>query len=196
MVSTPEDSTGDSAALVVCHSHPILGGSMSDPVVMAICRAADAAGMATLRFSFRGVGESEGQFTNGDEESHDARAALDTLRRWPGVDGKRLAIAGYSLGAAVILDGLQRLKRARAIALVAPTVTSLRNRRFVNDSRPRLVVAGQNDRVAPSLAIQRELDLVRQPLRFAEMPGADHTMRGHEDEVGRLVAEFIGEAFR
>ncbi|MDP6420118.1 MAG: hypothetical protein QF672_02165 [SAR202 cluster bacterium] len=196
VLSTPEQSNGDPAAVLVCHSHPTLGGSMSDPVVMAICQAADGAGMATLRFNFRGVGESEGKFTNGEEEGHDVKAALDTLRKWPGIDGDRVAIAGYSLGAAIILDDLKRLKRAQAIALVVPTVASLRNPKFVGDKRPKLVVAGQNDKVAPSLELQRELDAVRQPVKFAEMLGADHSMKGHEAEIGRLVSEFMGDALR
>ncbi len=196
VTSTPEQSNGEWAAVVVCHSHPTLGGSMSDPVVMAICQAADNAGIATLRFNFRGVGESEGQFANGDEEGHDVKAALDVLRKWPNIDGKRVAVAGYSLGAAIILDDLTRLKRARAFALVAPTVASLRNPKFASDNRARLVVAGQNDKVAPSLEIQRELDAVKQPLRFTEMPGADHSMRGQEAEIGKLVSEFLDDALR
>ncbi|HJO80776.1 MAG TPA: alpha/beta hydrolase [SAR202 cluster bacterium] len=194
VISTPGQSDGEPGALVVCHSHPTLGGDMTDAVVMAICEAADSVGMATLRFNFRGVGDSEGQFTNGDEEGHDVKAAVDTIRRWPGIDGRRVAIAGYSLGAAIILDNLKRLKQARAIVVVAPTVESLKNPKFAGDERPRLVVAGQNDKVAPSLAIQRELDSASQPLRFAEMLDADHSMRGHESMVGDLVAEFVAGA--
>ena len=167
---------------------------MEDPVVMAICRAIDAIGAATLRFNFRSVGDSEGQFTNGVDEHHDARAALDVLRRWPGVSGKRVAIAGYSFGAAMILDGFRRLKAARAVALVAPTVQSVRNKRFQQDGRPRLVIAGRDDKLAPSLAIQRELEGTRQPLRFEELATADHSMRGHEAEIGRVVADFVSRS--
>ena len=164
---------------------------MDDPVVVAICQATDAIGAATLRFNFRSVGESEGEFTNGAEEHSDARAALNILRRWPGVDGKRVAIAGYSFGAAMILDGFRRLKGARAVALVAPTVQSVQNKRFQKDDRPRLVIAGRDDKLAPSLAIQRELEGARPPLRFEELSTADHSMRGHEKEIGGVVADFM-----
>ena len=172
----------------------MLGGNFNDSVVIEMCRAADSLGIATLRFNFRGVGESQGEFTNGSEEHHDAKSALDVLRKWPGVDGKRVAIAGYSLGAAVVLDSLRKFKHARALALVAPTVKSVKNDRFKNDKRPRLIVAGGNDRVAPSVELQRELDEARQPLRFAEIAGADHSMRGYESEIARIVAEFISES--
>ena len=55
-------------------------------------------------------------------------------------------------------------------------------------------MAGGNDRVAPSVELQRELDEARQPLRFAEIAGADHSMRGYETEIARIVAEFISES--
>ena len=194
IISFPDDQKGDVPALVVCHSHPMLGGNYSDPVVVEICRAADRLGMATLRFNFRGVGESQGEFSNGRDEHHDAKSALDVLRKWPGVDRKHVALAGYSLGAAVLLDSLSKFKHARALALVAPTVKSVQNDRFKKDKRPRLVVAGGNDRVAPSVGIQREMDEARQPLRFTEIAGADHSMRGHEREIASVVAEFISES--
>jgi alpha/beta superfamily hydrolase len=167
---------------------------MDDPVVVAICRATDALGAATLRFNFRSVGESEGRFTNGAEEHRDTRAALDVLRRWPGVSGDRVAIAGYSFGAAMILEGFRRLKAAQAVALVAPTVQSVQSKRFQRDERPRLVIAGRDDKLAPSLAIQRELDDARHPPRFEELATADHGMRGHEAEIGRVVADFVTRA--
>ena len=187
----PDEPSGALPALVVCHSHPMLGGSMDDPVVVAICQATDAIGAATLRFNFRSVGDSEGTFTNGVEEHHDARAALDVLRRWPGVGGKQVAIAGYSFGAAMILGGFRRLNAARAVALVAPTVQSVQNKRFRKDGRPRLVIASRDDKLAPSLDIQRELEGARQPLQFEELASADHSMRGYETEIGRVVADFV-----
>ena len=194
IISIPDGISGDLPALVVCHSHPMLGGSMDDAVVVAICRATDAIGAATLRFNFRGGGDSDGRFTNGAEEHRDARAALDVLRRWPGVSGKRVAIAGYSFGAAMILVGFRRLKAARAVALVAPTVQSVRNKRFQQDARPRLVIASRDDKIAPSLAIQQELAGARQPLRFEELETADHSMRGHEAEIGQIVADFVSSS--
>jgi alpha/beta superfamily hydrolase len=172
----------------------MLGGNFNDSVVIEICRAADTMGIATLRFNFRGVGESQGEFTNGAEEHQDAKAALDVLRRWPGIDKKNIAMVGYSLGAAVVLDSLKSFKHARVLVLVAPTVKSVHNDRFKKDKRPRLIVAGSNDRVAPSLELQRELDKARQPVRFTEITDADHTMQGRETEVARIVADFISES--
>ncbi len=192
VLSTPSDGGAyEAAAVAVCHSHPVLGGDMNDSLVTAVCQAADQQGMVTLRFNFRGVGGSQGEFTNGKEEHHDARAAIDVLRSWPGVGRKRVGIVGYSAGATILLDGFRRLRGASAFVLVAPTLAALRSSRFLNDKRPRLVIAASEDRVAPSLEIQRLLDGGRGPVRFHDVAGADHSMRGHQQEVGEVAAEFL-----
>ena len=191
IISTPTEIGGPLPAIAVCHSHPMLGGDMNSPVVTSICRAASAEGFATLRFNFRGVGESEGEFSNGKDEHNDVKSALNLLARWPSVDRKRISVVGYSAGASILLDGMRHTKRASAIALIAPTLAALRNRRFRNDKRPRLIIAGSEDRVAPSLQIQNILDECRGHIRFHEIVGADHSMRGHEAEIARVVAEFM-----
>ena len=158
IMSWPTDSGSLMPAIAVCHPHPMLGGDMNSPIVTAICRAASDEGFMTLRFNFRGVGDSDGEFSNGKDEHNDVKAALNVLSRWPGVDRKRVGVVGYSAGASIILDGMRHIKRASAIALIAPTLAALRNRRFTKDKRPRLVIAGSEDRVAPSLQIQQILD--------------------------------------
>ncbi|MCI0438061.1 MAG: alpha/beta hydrolase [Chloroflexi bacterium] len=219
IVTTPEGVPTPYPAVVVCHPHPALGGNMGHPVVAAICQAADAEGMATLRFNFRGVGESEGSFTNGKDEQQDIKSALDVFRRWPGVDGKRIALAGYSFGAAVILNGIRHYKPAKALALIAPPISSiegaksrqdnqpsilpainnLRNLRFLRiknpslDRRPMLFIVGQNDRIAPSVDVQRAIDKLQSPAQFREIASADHSLRGHEKSVASEVARFLKE---
>ena len=191
VISTPTDGASSLPAVAVCHPHPMLGGDMNSPIVTSICRAASNEGFATLRFNFRGVGDSEGEFSNGKDESEDVKAALNVLTRWPGMDRKRVGVVGYSAGASIMLDGMKRIKRAAAIALIAPTIAALRNPRFSKDKRPRLVVAGSEDRVAPSLQIQAILDECRGPVHFREIRGADHSMRGYEAEIGQIVTEFL-----
>ena len=191
ILSTPAEAGPYLPAIAVCHPHPMLGGDMNSPIVTSICRAASGEGFATLRFNFRGVGESEGEFSNGKDEHNDVKSALNVLSRWPGVNRKRIGVVGYSAGASILLDGIRHIRRASAIVLIAPTLAALRNRRFTKDKRPRLVIAGSDDRVAPSLQIQNILDECRGPVRFHELLGADHSMRGHESETGRVVAEFL-----
>ena len=186
-----EGAAGLGRAVIVCHSHPMLGGDMSEPVVSAVSQASVREGIVALRFNFRGVGNSQGEFTNGSQEGNDVKAALGVMRDWPGVDRKRVAVAGYSAGATIVLDALRQLRGASALVLIAPTLGALRSGRFGRDKRPKIVVAGSEDRVAPSLQIQSVLDECRRPAQFHEVQGADHSMRGHQSEIGEVVADFL-----
>ena len=85
---------------VICHPHPMYGGSMDNNVVEAIIAAMWRRGYATLRFNFRGVGASEGEYDGGEGEAEDARAAVEFLAAQPDIDRGAIALAGYSFGAA------------------------------------------------------------------------------------------------
>src|SRR3954469_5629995 len=91
-IAAPE---GASRAVVLAHPHPLYGGSMEDPVTVAIGRLLGERGIATLRFDFRGVGKSEGRWSGGDAEVNDVLGALRSIGRF--VRGP-IAIAGYSFG--------------------------------------------------------------------------------------------------
>ena len=196
VLTLPEGLPQPYPALVMCHPHPMLGGNMDDSVVTGVCRGGAERGIATFRFNFRGVEGSEGEFANGDAAHEDVRAALNMVRRWPGIDGKRIALAGYSFGAGVILRNLRRFKTARSLALIAPPLSSIGNSRIVKDKRPKLFIVGQNDRLVSSVELQRALDGVREPLQFREIAGADHGLIGHEREVGEQIAVFMEETLQ
>ena len=194
VLSTPQELSGPFPALVVCHPLPTLGGDMDNPVVTAVCRRADRDAIATLRFNFRGVGDSEGEFNSGVAEQEDVKAALDVVRRWPGINGKMLAIAGYSFGASVIARGLKRYKHARSLVFIAPPVAAVVNSAITKDPRPKLFVAGQHDRIAVPIQLQRALDNTRGPVQFAEIAGAGHSLSGYEQDVADRVVEFVTDA--
>ena len=202
VLGLPGDAPAKVGLVVVCHPHPLLGGNMDNPVVTAICRALDRQGIGSLRFDFRGVRGSEGAFAansdgsgeRGDGERGDLVAAMDAMTHWPGVDRNRLAVAGYSFGAGVALNAMDDLKLARGLALVAPPVSAVREMSR-NVQHPILVVAGSRDGVSPSQELKRELDAVTGPIRFTEVPGADHSLAGHEEGVADTVAEFLVGAF-
>ena len=191
VLSIPDELPQPYPALVACHPHPLLGGNMDNPVITAVCRAASAMGLAALRFNYRGVEGSQGEFTNGKREAEDIRNALNLMRQWPGIDRKRLALVGYSFGAALILRELKRCKAAKSLALIAPPASAISASPIKRDKRPKLFIAGQNDRVAPPLALQRALDDVRQPVQFREIPAADHTLSRSEAHAADLAADFL-----
>ena len=86
-------------AVLVCHPHPLYGGSMSNNVVNAVFDTLVEARFAALKFNFRGVGESQGSFTHGLGEGQDVVAALHLLHSLPEVDSLRIGLIGYSAGA-------------------------------------------------------------------------------------------------
>ena len=196
VIAFPEEGSGSLPALLVCHPHPMLGGNMDNPVVMALCRAAVAEGMASLRFNFRGVGGSEGDFGDGRGEQEDLKAALNVLRRWPGIDGKRLALVGYSFGASVILDGLRHYKSARSLILIAAPISSVERSPILANERPKLFLVGQRDGLVSSVHLQSALDGVTQPVEFGEVPEADHGLGGHESAVAERAVEFAVRTLR
>ena len=195
VLATPTELPQPYPAIVMCHPHPLLGGNMDNPVVTSVCRAASEAGFASFRFNFRGVEGSEGDFENGESTHEDIKAALNIMRRWQGVDGKRMALCGYSFGAGAILRGLRHFKTARALALIAPPLSTVAESRIVKDKRPKLFVVGDHDRLVSSVELQRTLDGVRKPVQFREIEGCDHSLAGREWEVADEVVAFVSQVF-
>lgn len=194
IITTPQGVPEPYPAILVCHPHPMLGGNMDHPVVTAICGAADREGIATLRFNFRGVGSSEGSFSNGKDEQNDAKVALSILKHWPSIDKKKLAMVGYSFGASVLLNGLKHYKDAKSLALIAPPISSVEGSRIKNDKRPKLFIVGQRDKVAPSVDLQSAIDDMRQPVQFREVPEVDHSLGTQIEAVAEQVAQFVADA--
>ena len=191
VITTPDSPGTATPGVVICHPHPALGGDMDNPVVASIARTAHREGIACLRFNFRGTGRSQGVFSNGPEEEKDLRSAFEFLKVFPGIDPKRLALVGYSFGASAVLKGMGRCKNARSMVLIAPPISAVKQSRIKNDKRPKLFLVGGRDRVVPSTELQRALDNVRPPVQFAEIPGADHSLVGHEQAVAQTVTEFL-----
>lgn len=191
VIASPGESSAQVPAILLCHPHPMLGGDMDNPIVSAVSFEANERGMASLRFDFRGVARSEGDFSNGELEWKDVKHALDFLKRFPGVDGSRVGIVGYSFGASVVLRALSKLRAARALAFIAPPLGSVDDPGIRKDKRAKLFVVGRDDAVVPSARLQRLLDDLRGPVRFTEIPHADHRLSGHERVVAELVVDFM-----
>ena len=140
--------------VVVCHPHPLYGGDMDNPVVTAAARACAEAGLATLRFNFRGVGSSTGAWDEGRGEQDDVRAALAHLRgALPGAG--RPAVAGYSFGAAMAAAVAAAGEPLAGLALIAPPL-AMRPWQppasFTLDG-PILLTAGDSDQYCPTTAL-------------------------------------------
>ncbi len=179
-------------AVVVCHPHPVFGGSMDSPLVFRLCEKLAEHGIASMRFNFRR--------TAGDPQSmaesaaRDAAVAFDVIRQWDFVNSRRCAIAGYSFGAAAILRALPDLSAARGIALIAPPPASLREARIGDVSTPLYFVVGDRDKIADPAELQSQIDTMTGPVRLDVLDGADHALTGHIDEAADRAARFLADA--
>ncbi len=150
LAAAPEARRG----VVVCHPHPLYGGDLDNPVVAAVVSACAAAGLATLRFNFRGVGASGGAWDEGRGEQDDVRAALTHLRGCL-APGATVALAGYSFGAAMAAAVAADGTRLAGLALVAPPLAMRpwQPRGPLAVDGPLLLVAGGADEYCPRDAL-------------------------------------------
>ena len=184
---------GAAGGVALCHPHPLYGGDMENPVVVRVAEVCQDAGLATLRFNFRGVGASTGAFDEGRGEQDDLGAALAHLAAALPA-GARLAAAGYSFGATVAARVAMRRALA-GLALIAPplampALADLGNLPAFEHSM--LVIAGTADSYCPVDALERFARAVpRATVRTIE--GADHFFFGKLFPLGELVSAWARE---
>lgn len=177
------------AAAIICHPHPLYGGTMHNRIVYRAAKAALQAGLPALRFNFRGVEKSEGESSEGPGERDDARAALDFLvGRFPGIP---IVMMGFSFGAWVGLTVGASDPRVRAlVGLGLPTGstdwTGLRTA-----SKPLLIVQGTSDIFGPRAEMEALFSTLAEPKRLHWVEGADHFFGTKLDEVQMLVKSFL-----
>jgi uncharacterized protein len=179
------------AAAVVCHAHPLHGGIMHFKVVFRAAKALQSAGLAVLRFNFRGVGRSEGVHDHGSGEQEDARAALLEMRdRFPGLP---LVLGGFSFGSTVALRLAARDARVGAVLALGYPLARPGDTAPLEAVRvPRLFVQGENDEFGSGEALRALAEPLPPPREIAVLPGADHFFDGHLDPLQIVITEWAG----
>jgi alpha/beta superfamily hydrolase len=180
----PEDTPPTEAALV-CHPHPLYGGTMHNKVVHRIVRGLRRRGSVVLRFNFRGVGRSQGQHAGGEGEIEDARAALDWLRaRYPDLP---YALAGFSFGSQVVLRlGCQLGDPARIIAVGFPAKTT--GAELLRACAvPKVFIASTHDEHAPRPQMETLYAEIAEPKQLIWIEAADHFFQGALDRLEEAV---------
>ncbi len=185
-------SSSPAAVAVVCHAHPLHGGMMHFKVVFRAAKGLQSAGLAVLRFNFRGVGRSEGAYDGGRGEGDDARAALDEMaRRFPRLP---LVLGGFSFGAMVALHVGATDGRVGAVFLLGcpasfddPSFEIDRPPPLDAGGKPRLFVQGENDRFGSGEALRALVEPWPEGRSVVIVPGADHFFDGRLDEMQGAV---------
>jgi len=176
---------------VVCHPHPLYGGSMYNNVVDAALAAIWELGWATLRFNFRGVGASEGEHTGGPGEAADASAAIKFLNEQSGVLPDGAVLVGYSFGAMAAMTAAPQINSLAALTLIALPIQMADTAVLEQFSRPIILAAGDNDGYCPA----RQLEALHRRLggrsQLKIIPGADHFFSGFEEELAEALEPML-----
>ena len=182
------------AAAVVCHPHPLFGGSMHNKVVHAAALALSRAGLPVLRFNFRGVGLSAGKHDAGRGEVDDARVAIDHLgERYPGLP---LVVAGYSFGAFVGLRAGCRDVRAAALIGLGLPVTLYDFSFLAACDKPLSIIQGEQDQFGPLPLVMALAASLPGGARVVPVAGAAHNFEGRFEEVAGRVADALPAELR
>ena len=179
------------AAAVLCHAHPLYGGSMDSNVLDAIVSALGQLSIAALKFNFRGVGGSQGSFGGGIEEQKDLDAALEYAASRPEIDATRIGAAGYSFGASVVLPVARRDVRIRAMALVSPAVAPADLSKLEGWERPALVISGDMDDFVSANELRALRGRISGGPQIEVISGADHFWWGREGPIAEKTAAFF-----
>jgi alpha/beta superfamily hydrolase len=186
---TPSAAAPPPLAAVVCHPHPLFGGTMNNKVVYQAAKSLDALSIPVLRFNFRGAGLSEGVHDRGHGEQGDVRAALDFLAStFPGVP---LLLAGFSFGSWVGMRvGCEDLRVSRLIGLGIP-VNSTDFSFLRQCDKPKLFVHGSNDEHGAIEKVKALIPTLPGENHFVAVEDADHFFAGRLDQLDRAINEWL-----
>jgi uncharacterized protein len=183
-------------AALVCHPHPLYGGTVHNKVVYRAMKALNGFGFPVLRFNFRGAGLSEGEHDRGHGEVDDVRSALSWL------DSEfhlPIIFCGFSFGAATGLRAACPEKRVVGmIALGTPVAAEGRvyTYEFLQHcTRPKLFLSGALDQFSPKEKLRAVVASVPEPKELVLIEGADHFFAGHLPEMQRAIHDWISKHF-
>ncbi|MBN2809821.1 MAG: alpha/beta fold hydrolase [Deltaproteobacteria bacterium] len=177
------------SGVVLTHPHPLYGGEMNNPVVKCVAKVFQAAGWSTLRFNFRGVGASQGRYDEGRGEVDDLLAAVAYLRT-QGVG--EIYLAGYSFGAWIIYQAIAADRiSGLGIIMVAPPVAMMDFSATIKLPDLWLVVAGENDEIAPPYQVKPLTHAWNPQAHFSEIPNADHFFNGCQKSLALAIKPLL-----
>jgi alpha/beta superfamily hydrolase len=192
-----EPANAPRAAVVFAHPHPQYGGSMHTKAVYQGAKGLTRTGCAVLRFNFRGVGRSAGDFDRGEGEMEDFKAALDYMAsRYPGVP---LWSAGFSFGSWVALEvGADDDRVTALIGIAPPVATSISGQEYsfprtLVSTKAKFFVQGEADEVCPLEGMWAFYARIPDPKELVVIDGANHLFEGQTTEVGEALEDLLAD---
>jgi alpha/beta superfamily hydrolase len=190
ILAIPEGA-GPFPAVIVCHPHPLYGGSMDNNVVHSLCETLTQASLTSFKFNFRGVGGSQGEYGQGIGEQEDVEAAISFISTVKEVDSKRIGLAGYSAGAGFALPVGFKDARIKALAAISPPLSMFDFDFFKSCPKPKLLISGSRDDFTPADQFLEFCQSLLQPKEYESIEGADHFWWGYESRLAAKVTAFF-----
>jgi uncharacterized protein len=188
-----EGASDAAYAALVCHPHPVYGGTLHNKVVFHTMKALNHFGFPVLRFNFRGAGLSQGEHDHGRGELDDVRTALDWVDREFHLP---MFFAGFSFGSVVGMQVACPDTRVKALIGLGLPVSPIDDRRYSFDflhqcAKPKLFVSGSRDQYAPRQELERVVESLPQPRELKIIEGADHFFEGRLREMREILETWI-----
>ena len=177
--------------VLFCHPDPRHGGAMDNLILEKVNENLLKNGIATLRFNFRGVGNSTGEFTGGKSEGTDIISIVEFLSTHTLIDGSRIGIFGYSFGAWMALEATLATSKIKSVVSVACPQRSYSTFGTVEMVQPKLLISGDRDHDFPHGQFKFLSGRFTEPRQVETITGADHFFHGYEDILGELTVNFF-----
>jgi hypothetical protein len=182
------EKNSEANGAVITHPHPLYGGNMHNNVVISITKTYQKMGYTTLRFNFRGVGNSQGSYEDGVGEQEDVRAAISYLTN---SSINQIDLAGYSFGAWVNALAATNNLNLKNMIMVSPPVAFIDFGSISGLSSLRLIVTGSRDDIAPPDLIKKSYAAWNAAAQFEVINGADHFYAGSLDKLEAILAAYL-----
>lgn len=193
LLDEPKGDGNIKAAVVFAHPHPQHGGTMHTKAVYQGAKGLTRIGCAVLRFNFRGVGLSAGEFDQGRGETRDFEAAMDFMAaRYPGAP---MWTAGFSFGSWIALETGSRDPAVSALIAVAPPVarSGYSFPQTLKTTKPKFLIQGDLDELCPLKDLWAFYAKLHEPKELVVIDGATHLFDGKTAEVGEALADLLGD---
>jgi alpha/beta superfamily hydrolase len=188
---TPIREQSPTIAAVICHPHPLFGGTLHNKVVYQAAKSLDALGIPVLRFNFRGASLSAGDHDRGLGERGDVQAAIDFLaNEYPGVS---LLAGGFSFGSWVGLRVGCADSRVHELIGIGIPVNNSDFGYLENCSKPKLIVQGTNDKYGAWEKVETAVARMAGDTRLSFVQDADHFFAGKLDQLDQAITEWLTE---
>jgi uncharacterized protein len=193
LIDSPEDA-GRGRVAIVCHPHPLYGGTMTNKVTYMLARACVELGAHAVRFNFRGVGSSAGNYAEGDGETDDAVTVVDwAAQRWPQA---QLWLAGFSFGGAVAIRAAVARPQVARLITVAPAVQRIAVDASALPRCPWLLIQGDRDELVDPEGIRKWIAALEHPPEVKWLAGAEHFFHGRLNDLRDAVVNWPAVATR